>query len=318
MKILGVNISHDTSVCVYENKKITKFLLEERFIVKKNWDILRTEVPNNNNIFLLSVFKEIDFKPDFVVYASFDRRKHVGTQDQKIIDQIQKQLDHPPYYFNKINHHIYHACSAFHFSDFTEAMAIVIDGAGSSPLKVGYSETQSIFYINKNKVIKLFQHLSNLSDLDLPDNYNAFNNEYSNYVTVKFEKGVEYHLSSLCIGGLNFIHVAKEIKMISEYGKVMGLSSYAYTDKKFNLNYEHVEKAKQVQEKTFNETCEIIEKAYDYKKINNFVLSGGYFLNCSNNFKYVKKYPHINFFIDPNPTDGGTAIGACVYYDNYK
>ena len=53
-------------------------------------------------------------------------------------------------------------------------------------------------------------------------------------------------------------------------------------------------------------------------KSNNIVLSGGYFLNCSNNFKYVKKYPNINFFVDPIPHDGGTAIGATVYYDNYR
>jgi len=319
MKVLGINISHHTSACVYENKKITKFLMEERFISYKNWTPTTVVSHNYLNIFLLSIFKKIDFKPDLVVYASFDRRPYDNdVQDETIIKQIQKQLDNPPYYFNKVNHHIYHACSAFHFSDFTEAMAIVVDGAGACPLRIGYRETQSIFYINKNKIIKLFQHLSNLLTLDISQDFNALDNEYSNYGTVRFIEGVEYHISSLCIGGLNFIEGTKKIKMEREFGKLMGLSSYAYTDKKFNLNYEYVEIAKKVQEKTFDETCRLIEKAYEYKKIKNFVLSGGYFLNCSNNFKYVKKYPHINFFVDPNPTDGGTAIGACVYYDNYK
>ena len=45
---------------------------------------------------------------------------------------------------------------------------------------------------------------------------------------------------------------------------------------------------------------------------------GGYFLNCSNNFKYVKQFPNLNFFVDPVPHDGGTAIGACIYYENYN
>ena len=47
-------------------------------------------------------------------------------------------------------------------------------------------------------------------------------------------------------------------------------------------------------------------------------MSGGYFLNCSNNFKYVEKYPDLNFFIDPIPHDAGTAIGAAIYYDRYS
>jgi len=96
----------------------------------------------------------------------------------------------------------------------------------------------------------------------------------------------------------------------------MGLSSYAYTDKKYSLDYNKVQIAKEAQEKTFIATCNLIDKLKD--KTNNILLSGGYFLNCSNNFKYVKKYSKLNFFVDPIPHDAGTAIGAVVYYDKYK
>ena len=41
-------------------------------------------------------------------------------------------------------------------------------------------------------------------------------------------------------------------------------------------------------------------------------------MNCLNNFKLVKKYPKLNFFVDPIAHDGGTAIGAALYYENYK
>ena len=97
----------------------------------------------------------------------------------------------------------------------------------------------------------------------------------------------------------------------------MGLSSYAYCQNKYNLNYEKVNLAKEAQEKSFEKTCVLIEKALKFNNTSNIVLSGGYFLNCSNNFKYVKKYPNLNFFVDPIPHDGGTAIGACLYND-YK
>jgi len=41
-------------------------------------------------------------------------------------------------------------------------------------------------------------------------------------------------------------------------------------------------------------------------------------LNCSNNFKLVKHFPEYNFFVDPIPYDGGTAVGAAYLYENYK
>jgi len=314
MKILGINISHDFSICVYENKKITKFFMEERHIFKKGF---KPEDMFKINHFIFSLFKEINFKPDLVIYSSFGR---IWSEifDEEIIQQIQKQLDHPPFYFNKKLHHVYHACSSFYFSNLSEAMAIVVDGGGACPIRIGYQEINSIFYMNKHKIIKLFQHFSNLRSLYLNKNFNKFYDTYSDYISVDFINGVEYHFSSLCLGGMNFIEACELANMKGEYGKLMGLSSYGYTNKKFNLNYDYVKIAKDAQEKTFNETCQLIEKAYSYKKTNNFILSGGYFLNCSNNFKYVKKYPNINFFVDPVPHDGGTAIGACIYYDKYK
>lgn len=315
MKILGINISHDFSICVYENNTITKFFMENRFIFDKEFKLEDTS--KNKKNFIFSLFKEINFKPDLVIYSSHGRIWS-ELSDEDIIQQIQDQLNNPPFYFNKKNHHVYHACSSFYFSNFSEAMAIVIDGGGACPIKLGYREVQSIFYINKNKIFKLFQHFSNFQSLLLNNKFNRFYDVYSNYITAKFINGVEYYFSSLCLGGINFTEACEITEMPRKPGELMGLSSYGYTDKKFNLNYDYVKVAKDAQEKTFSETCEIIEKAYNYKQIKNFVLSGGYFLNCINNFKYVKKYPHINFFVDPVPHDGGTTIGACIYYDKYK
>ena len=46
----------------------------------------------------------------------------------------------------------------------------------------------------------------------------------------------------------------------------------------------------------------------------NIVLSGGYSLNCTNNYKYLQSFPDINFFVDPVPHDGGTAVGCALEY----
>jgi len=67
--------------------------------------------------------------------------------------------------------------------------------------------------------------------------------------------------------------------------------------------------AYKLQEQTFNHTLRIIEKAYSLSSSNNIVVSGGYFLNCVNNYRYL---PHIKgqFYVDPISHDGGTSIGA--------
>lgn len=58
----------------------------------------------------------------------------------------------------------------------------------------------------------------------------------------------------------------------------------------------------------------IIRKAVELNPdVKNIVLSGGYSLNCTNNYKYLEHFPEHNFFVDPIPHDGGTAVGAAVW-----
>jgi predicted NodU family carbamoyl transferase len=313
MKILGINISHDFSICIYENDEVKNIWYEERFNLDKHWSIKNKKFKNH----IISIVNKINFKPDFVCYSSYQRgslNDNLYT-DEEIIKLIQKQLDNPPFFFNKNQHHIYHALCSFYFSKFDEAMAIVVDGGGAQPFNDLYQEIESIFYLNKKLFFTIYQHLSNRRFIQIENEVEY----YSNYLHVKFINNIQYAFSSNSIGGYNFSRVCSLIGLKStEAGKLMGLSSYGYSDKKYNLNYKHVELAKEAQEKSFNDTCKLIQKAHEYKKIKNFVLSGGYFLNCSNNFKYVKKFPDFNFFVDPIPSDGGTSIGACIFYDKYK
>lgn len=60
-------------------------------------------------------------------------------------------------------------------------------------------------------------------------------------------------------------------------------------------------------------TIRLIKQLLDKTGTKNVVLSGGYFLNCVNNYHYIKEFPEINFYVDPCSHDGGTAIGAAFY-----
>jgi carbamoyltransferase len=309
VKILSINISHHPSICLYENNKILEFYNEERFILKKNYQVTdKTEIYQ-------SILQKVKHKPDVVVYCSYGRNLEYSiTTDKKIIKNLQKQLNNPTYYFDVRKHHIYHAISAFYFSEFEEAAAIVVDGGGACEFYMPYQEIESIYFINKKNITPVYKHNTCYqSNSAIGINTNTFS-------IFKYVNGVLNKFSDESKGGLDFLNACKAIGYTSEQGyaagKVMGLSSYAYTDKKFNLDYDKVNIAKNAQEKTFNETCELIDRISNIS--NNIVLSGGYFLNCSNNFKYVKKYPNLNFFVDPIAHDGGTAIGAALYYDHYK
>ena len=71
--------------------------------------------------------------------------------------------------------------------------------------------------------------------------------------------------------------------------------------------------SKKLQEETKKHTIRLIKTLLDKTGTNNIVLSGGYFLNCVNNYQYVKEFPEVNFYIDPVCHDGGTAMGAARY-----
>lgn len=78
--------------------------------------------------------------------------------------------------------------------------------------------------------------------------------------------------------------------------------------------YQYSNIAKKVQEQTEKQTVRLIQKAIDISGSKNVVLSGGYFLNCVNNYKYLEHFPDVNFFIDPISHDAGTALGAAKWF----
>jgi predicted NodU family carbamoyl transferase len=313
LNILGINISHHTSVSFYKDKKIINFYEEDRFNNKKHFMVSKKEH------FLLCLEEKLNFKPDVVCFSSFGRHGLISalpaydnTSDDQIIELIQKQLGIKNSYFNAHNHHVYHLTNAFYFSNFEEAMGIVIDGGGApNEHYQTYQELESIFYISKDKIVKKYQHLTNRRFTKVLPKIH----DYSNYGMKEYINGTEYLFSSKASGGYLFSLIGEQIGLKEEAGKIMGLASYS--KKNTNLDENKIKLAKYAQDVTFKDTCDLIEKAYNYKKIKNFVLSGGYFLNCSNNFKYVKKYPDLNFFVDPMPNDSGTASGICIYYENY-
>lgn len=310
MKILAISTSHNASICQITDGKIDFYLEEDRFNKIKNY-----HPRADGDIEFLSIKKYATGNYDKVIFASYDRRLRFASdgditkdRDKIVNDKIFQQISgNPEYHFYREHHHLYHAHCGFHFSNFDEALCIVMDGSGAQPYfshKPYYTEIESFYYLNKSKKDSkpLYQHLSNAK----------WAREPQDFVRPQYEiiDGVDVCFSSEISSGAKFSILTTDIGLGSgsEAGKTMGLSSYGN-----ETGTRPEDLAKQLQISTKKDTIKLIKKAISYTNCKNIVLSGGYALNCVNNYEYVKEFPDYNFFVDPVAHDGGTSIGAAMW-----
>jgi len=305
MKALGVNISHHCSCAFFENGVLKEYYEEDRFNKIKHYCPEDEEHGNYTYQYkFLKKFKNIIF--DVVVFASYDRGNL--QIELPIIKHILKQVKYKKYYFNNNYHHLYHATCGYFFSNFNEAIALISDGGGEMEVERDFRTLQSIWIINKKTVVPKYKYLSM-----------AHLNYFDNFVPIEINKtnGIDYTMSNKLKAGLKYIdYLRKAGWKDNTEGQMMGIA--AYKDKETDLDKNVLEIANKAQKETLEDVVELIEKAKSYSDCKNIILSGGYHLNCANNFKLVKLYPEFNFFIDPIPYDGGTAVGAVYFYENYQ
>lgn len=252
-------------------------------------------------------------------------------------------------------HHLGHAAGAFYNSGFETAAAVIVDGAGSvhqepvadtGMVTAGF-ETETIYHCSYphefNAVYKRYSDGNAIY-------YDNGIQEFDNSVTItKAYEAVSQYL------GFGFIEAGKTMGL-APYGKfdetipqffingkgnknllIPRYPAGAFIDedrnpylKKFNdpKEWHHdfnlvrdVDKnlAFHVQAETELQMYDLIQKALDITGETNIVISGGYGLNCVANYKYLKKFPDVKFYVDPIAHDGGTAIGLARYaWFNYS
>ena len=89
-------------------------------------------------------------------------------------------------------------------------------------------------------------------------------------------------------------------------------SKYDFKVRHDNMYYPSM-LAKKLQIETEKLTIFLIKKVLETTPTKNVILSGGYFMNCVNNFKYRKYFSDdIKFFIDPIPYEAGTCFGCAA------
>jgi predicted NodU family carbamoyl transferase len=170
-----------------------------------------------------------------------------------------------------------------------------------------FQEMESIYYINKKEIKKLYGHLSNARFK--PIQFAIPKMQEKSY-TEKVVDSCKYVFSSNLSSGFLFSQLTEYLGLGngSSSGKTMGLAAYGNPDGNRPEDLAH-----KLQLKTEKNTKELIDYASKLHNCKNIILSGGYAMNCLNNYKYVQSFPNLNFFVDPCAWDGGTSIGAAIW-----
>lgn len=315
MYILGINISHHPSVALLQDGKVIYYLEDDRWNRKKEeeWTVACWG-PSDSRFQSLEDIKNYTDHVEHVVFAS-DVNFH---DDKQIVGAILTKLSGINLSFDKLHyyheHHLYHACGAFYATDFDEAAALVMDGGGTDLM--GHKECESMYYFNSNEYEVVKKVYGSKSQLEHQYRYKV--NDDKTILTPNMSCGSVYG------------RVTDRIGFGHQPGKTMGLASFGELDDdsewfpngsqdvqavKNSIENRTSDKnlAKKAQEETKKHTINLIGELLEKTGAKNLVLSGGYFLNCTNNFEYVKVFPQINFYVDPMAHDGGTSIGAIKY-----
>jgi len=317
-KILGINLSHNSSVCVLDDGETIFFLEEERLSRLKHDPF---PIKTITKIFHKYKIDEISLSGISSFFNDYYYKKSIENILPSYFPNI------PINTYSIKNHHTSHSLSSFFNSGFKKALSVIVDGSGNYQKNKKGLETETLQIVEYSISIK--------------DIYKNYNYGKSSLVTLtKVYESITNYL------GYGFY----------EAGKIMGLSSYGEDDKNlpnlyinnhgnpkvffstenykgivYNKNYPYLQLkinpkewhnnpykitsleknlAYKVQQESQKAVGDLIEKGLKETNLKQICCSGGYFLNCVSNYYLIKRFPNVKFYFEPISNDAGTAMGA--------
>ena len=326
--------NHDASFCILKEGKILSYSQEERINRKKHSSIIdkvlldyikSTLVDNNikklDNLILSNCLFDTSHPYNLLKLQQFFLPITITTGDTI-----------------NYNHHLNHAACGFYFSNFNEAICLVIDGWGSKVAIDNFRgfETTSIYEVS---------YPANFKTLYKKINYDAQRYIVNNHDFIKSCVDYDLDLTHRLDIGVMYGTVSRHLSFTAlDAGKTMGLASYGkpnseippmfINDKYCNMNVFKSDRtlddeafpilknmsfnlkkdlAFSIQKATEDYFIRCVEYIKNKSKIKNLVISGGCALNILANQKIKEKFPEYNIFVDPIPSDAGQSIGAAKY-----
>lgn len=280
MKILGINISNNGSIC-YLNKGKVEFYLESERISRKKMDY-RVDV-----LYPLIKDKKVDAIALADSYWVLPEKKMLSTKD---IEHIKRMFPDAKRLDFRQQHHLTHVAGAFYNSGFKEAACIVVDSNGS--MLDGGMEIETIMHAKTGRRFY----------------WKTLHKKYHTEDDIGIGKLFEEVAKHCGFHGDD----AGKVMGLAPYGRCKTIDLYNMTEYTPRNDAAHT-----VQSMWEKRAIELVEIALSKSKCDNIVLSGGCFLNCVVNYKIKKHFPGINLYAEPIAHDGGTAVGAAylAHYD---
>jgi len=338
--ILAINPGHNGSAALVVDGTVVYYSEEERL----------SRMKYDGNPFRAMIHVLVNHQIDeLIIGGTTDQLSQLPWTGEDAYSALARKFN-PNVKITKLGglHHLGHAANTFYGSGFDTAAAVIVDGAGSfhqeqvnENFVVGGFETETIYQCSyPHEFNAVYKRYSN----DQSAYYDNGIQEFDNSVTItKAYEAVSDYL------GFGFIEAGKTMGL-APYGshdenipeffvngkgnKNLLIPRYPaganidenrnpylkrFIDPKewhndFNL-VRDVDKnlAFHVQAAVEEQMYDLIQKAVDITGETNIVISGGFGLNCVANYKFVKRFPNLTFYIDPIAHDGGTAIGLARY-----
>ncbi len=344
MYILGIScFYHDSSAALIKDGKIVAAAQEERFTRKKH-DI---SFPINAIEYCL---KSQNITIDDINYIGFYEKPFLKFE--RILSQhlqsfpfsLKTFLTSIPTWFNEklrvtkiikkqlkykgnilfIEHHLAHAAACFLISPFEKAAVMTIDGVGEwTTTAYGLGEGNNISLL---KEIKFPSSIGLLySTITAYLGFSVNNSEYkvmglSPYGNMDKKTNLYYEKlkrvidikedGSYCLN-MDYFSFCYKNKMPSK--KLCQLLDGPIRKPESEVTQRHKDIAAALQMITEESIIKMLNHLYNKTKCKNLVLGGGVALNSVCNGKILKNTPFKKIWIQPDPGDGGTSIGAAAY-----
>ena len=345
--ILGIScFYHDASAALLKDGKIVAAVQEERFTRKKH-DIsfpinaikycLESQNITIDEIDYIGFYEKPLLKFERLLYQHLEKFPFSYkiflanlpswfNEKLRVVKLIRKKLKYKKDVLF-IEHHMAHAAGSFLASPFSKAAILTVDGVGEW--------TTTAYGIGEGDEIKLMR------EIKFPSSLGLLYSTITAYLGFKVNSH-EYKVMGLAAyGNMDkktnpYYEKLKQVIDIKEDGSYrfdMEYFDFHFRNRmpskklcKFldgevrkpesELNQRHKDIAAALQLITEEIMTKILNYVYNETGCENLVLAGGVALNSVYNGKILKNTPLKKIWIQPDPGDGGTSIGAALYIYN--
>lgn len=343
MYVLGIScFYHDSSAALIKDGKVVAAAQEERFTRKKhdtsfpinsiNWCLEDQEISITEVDYIAFYEKPLLKFERFMTQhiAMFPRTYNIFlsllpswiNEKLRVIKIIRKKTGYKKDVLF-IDHHMAHAAS-FLISPFKKSAILSIDGVGEW--------TTTAYGLGEGNKIKLYKEIKFPHSLGLLYStitaylgFTVNNSEYkvmglSPYGLMDRKKNIYYDKLKKVINvktdgsyRMNMDYFTYHYKNRMPSRKLCDLLGGPIRKNDSEITQRHKDIAAALQMLIEDIIIKILNHVYKETNCNSIVLSGGVALNSVCNGKLLKKTPFKKIWIQPDPGDGGTSIGAASY-----